>query len=47
MGEDMFVMCSIEKCELVFGVHMDVVKAYNKLYVGLTFHFILRFGLGF
>jgi hypothetical protein len=47
MGEDMFVMCNIGKHELAFGVHMYVVKTYNKLHVGLTFHFILRFGLGF
>jgi len=27
--------------------HMDVVKAYNKKHVGLTFHSILGFGLRF
>jgi hypothetical protein len=47
MGEDMFVMCHIGRHELVLKIHMDVVRAYNKIHVGLTFHSILRFGLGF
>jgi hypothetical protein len=43
MGEDMFVMHRIERHELMFGIHMDVIKTYNKMHEGLTSHFILRF----
>jgi len=30
MGEDMFLMHKIGRCELAPRVHMDVVRAYNK-----------------
>jgi len=42
MGEDMFVMCYIGRHELAFKVHMDVVRAYNKMHGSLPFHSILR-----
>jgi hypothetical protein len=45
MDEEMFMMCSIGRCELVPKIPMDVVKAYNKMHASLTFHLIL--GLGF
>ncbi len=44
---DMFVMCCIGRRELMFRVHMDVVKVYNKIHACLTSHSILRFGLRF
>jgi hypothetical protein len=47
MGEDMFVMRHIGKHELAHGVHMDVIKAYNKMHANLTSHSILKFGLRF
>jgi hypothetical protein len=31
MGEDMLLMHDIRRCELVPRVHMDVVRAYNKM----------------
>jgi hypothetical protein len=38
MGEEMFVMHCIGRSELVPGIHMDVVRAYKNMHVGLTFH---------
>jgi len=38
MGEEMFAMYHIGRCELVLGIHMDVVRAYKNMHVGLTFH---------
>jgi hypothetical protein len=35
----------IGRCELMFGVCMDVVRAYNKMHACLTFHSILGLGL--
>ncbi len=37
MGEEMFMIYRIGKCELVPRIHMYVVKAYKKMHVGLTF----------
>jgi hypothetical protein len=31
IGEDMFLMCDIKRFELAPEVHMDVVRAYNKM----------------
>jgi hypothetical protein len=42
MGEDMFVICRIGRRELMLGIHMDVVRAYNKMHASLTFHSILQ-----
>jgi hypothetical protein len=42
MGEDIFVMHHIGKHEFAPGVHLDVVRAYNKMHESLTFHSILR-----
>jgi hypothetical protein len=33
----MFVMCRIKRHELVLKVPMDVIRAYNKMHVSLTF----------
>jgi hypothetical protein len=33
MGEKIFVMHHIWRCKLAFGIDMDVIKAYNIMYL--------------
>ncbi len=33
MGDEMFIMHYIRKHELMFGIHLDAIKAYNKMHV--------------
>jgi hypothetical protein len=34
LGEDMFIMCMIGRCEIIFNVSMHIINAYNKMCVG-------------
>jgi hypothetical protein len=44
LGEDMFIMKRIRRCEIGLNVDQDVIRAYNKMHVGYKVQ--MEWGIG-
>ncbi len=44
MGEEMFVMWHLKRCELTFGHDLNVMHAYNKMHIG--YKMWMEWGIG-